>query len=161
MDSIYRFGSAAAVTAINQGDFSAFLRTIKDTNAKDPNRRAAGRTALLAALTCFADFLAESRLHGVRYTKSQPPTRADVAYAFATGNDHVSTTAQTLVNMVAALRRSAPHLRAIASREGDAPPAPAPLPVAVVAMPARQTVTDIERNAAGEIVASLQVERDF
>jgi hypothetical protein len=30
-----------------------------------------------------------------------------------------------------------------------------------VAMPARQTTTDIERNEAGEIVGSLQVERDF
>jgi hypothetical protein len=46
-------------------------------------------------------------------------------------------------------------------RAEDATPAPAPLPVTVVAMPARQTTTDIERNEAGEIVGSLQVERDF
>jgi hypothetical protein len=48
----------------------------------------------------------------------------------------------------------------------DAPPAPAavpepePLPVRIVAMPERITDTRIERDAAGNIAASSQIERD-
>jgi hypothetical protein len=39
-------------------------------------------------------------------------------------------------------------------------PEPEPLPVRIVAMPDRRTETKIERDAKGNIAASLQIERD-
>lgn len=47
-------------------------------------------------------------------------------------------------------------------RAETAAPAPAePIPVRVVGLPARKITSEIGRNEAGEIVSSMQVEKDF
>jgi hypothetical protein len=162
VDEVARYGLNAALAAINRGDFGSFRRVIDDVNAKEPRRRAAGMMALQTALVTFSAFTIEvARQNQVRYTGAQPPTREDITYALAVGGAQLNATAQLLVNLTASVRKALPGLVVSGREEPKAPKETAPLPVAVVAMPPRKTTTDIERNLAGEIVGSLQVERDF
>jgi hypothetical protein len=161
VDGVTRHGVNAALAAINEGDFRPFWGIIADANGKEPSQRAAGMTALRGTLTVFSDFTHGATRHNVRFGKAQPPTRDDVDYAMCVGGKRLDVTASLLYSLVVGVRKAMPALRFSMREESESAPPAAPLPVAVVSMPPRTTTTDIQRNPAGEIVGSLQVERDY
>ncbi len=159
MNQIQRHGVSIAVQFFNDGDFSPFRRIMDDANnAKDPQRRRAGHAALNACLITLARMLADTRRYGVRFTGSPLTTENDLIYAMESGRD-IGPLGTQLVSACNAVRRARPDLCASLSRE-DAPKPVAPMPVEVVAMPSRKTVTSVDRNMAGEITSAMQLESD-
>lgn len=159
MNAIQRRGASIAVQFFNNGDFGPLQRILDDANAKDLQRRRTGHAALSACLITLARTLADARRHGVTFTGPPLTTEDDLIYAVESGRS-LGPLGTQLVSAVKALRRARPGLHVSLSRE-DAPKAGAPMPVQVVSMPNRKTVSDISRNMAGEITSTMQVESDF
>jgi hypothetical protein len=163
MDMINRRGASIAVDLFNTGNFDQLKRVISDCNSTDPKRKSVGRIAFGAALVSLAQILSQSRRCGIAFTGVQPPSVDEVMYAHEVGGKDLNHVAQLLVNATYGVRRGKPGLKATmpAEDEPTKPAPPAPMPVEVVSMPARKTVTDVARNSAGEITSAMQIESDF
>lgn len=157
--SIQQRGASIAVQFFNDGDFGPIQRIVDDVNSKDLKRRGAGHVALNACLITLARTLADTRRHGVTFTGPPLTTDSDLIYAIESGRS-VGPLGTQLVSAVHAVRQAKPGIRASLPRE-DAPQPAAPMPVQVVSMPNRKTVSDINRNSAGEITSTMQIESDF
>lgn len=160
MNPIHRRGFAVAAEYFNTADFKTIASLIADSNSKDTQRRSAGLSALGAALVMLAQILENTRRHGVTFTGAKLPSPDDVQYALAAGIHELNRAGQLVVNAVEGLRRAKPGFKATLT-EDDAPKQAVPMPVQVISMPARKTVTDVERNLAGEITTAMQIESDF
>ncbi len=163
MNMINRRGASIAVELFNTGNFDPLKRVILDCNSTDQKRKSIGRVALGAALVTLSRMLADSRRCGVTFTGNQPPSVDEVMYAYEVGGKELNDVGQLLVNATYGVRRGKPGLRANLAAEAEPakPGPPAPMPVEVVAMPSRKTVTSVDRNLAGEITGSMQLETDI
>jgi hypothetical protein len=163
MDMINRRGLSIAVELFNTGNFAPLKRVISDCNSTDPKRKSVGRVAFGAALVSLSRMLDDTRRCGITFTGNQPPSVDEVMYAYEVGGKELNDVAQLLVNATYGVRRGSPGLKASMRAEAEpTPPAPpAPMPVEVVAMPSRKTVTSVDRNMAGEITGSMQLETDI
>lgn len=156
--AIFDFGADAAYAYANTGNFAQVRKILADANATDANRRQAGAIASLGVFMTLAAVLDGAKKAGVRFT-NPVPTAAEFSYERMRGSKAYSACAQRLVDSVAALRRDMPGFKAWGSRRSTEDSAPAK--VEVVSLPARKTTSLIERNAAGEIAATTQIEKDL
>lgn len=165
--AIFDFGTDAAYEYVNNGNFAGIRKILADANAPDANRRQVGTIASLGVFMALANVLDGVKQAGVRFS-NPVPTAAEFSYERMRGSKAYSAIAQRLVDSVAALRRDGPGFKVCrstptqdAATPGRSTEIPAPVRVEVISMPARKTTSIIERNPAGEIAATTQIEKDI
>lgn len=167
----YDYGVDLALGYLSDGKPGPLRKLLADAHGKDAQRKAAASLACMAFFYTLAQVFDQARARGIRFKGNVPPTLAELRYERSCGEPAYSKAAQRLFDAAVALRRSVPGFsasRMVMKEEGagagDKPvPAPAPagpMKVEVVAMPRRETASTVKRNAAGEIVSTLQIEQD-
>lgn len=158
------FGNTVAREFITDGNTKPLRQLIDDVNSDDPALKRRAHSELTAAMATFSRVLQKvSEGGGVTFTGEPLPGLDEALYAVSAGPARLSRVLQLQINAIAALRKAAPgYCDRIKITPGLARAAEAaPTPVSVVSMPTRVSTTDIGRNMAGEIVSSMQVEKDF
>lgn len=157
--TLVAIGKTLAVQIFNSRDWSSLRHYLNDANSRDDAIRRNGLTVMFGfALMSTAVLRNIHNGEHVRFTGSELPTGESVIYKFKTDINAFLVTLNRITQTMADVMRAAPYLTARA--DGNAPP-PAPVPVSVVSLPARVTETSIERDTAGEIKRTSQIEVDF
>lgn len=172
MQALIDHGRNIGFTALKSGDFAPLRSIVADTLADDSRKSAAATAALFGALHFFGQVLDSAKAVGVRFAV-EPVDCSRLAYAAMSDLAEYDDLSVRIINDIVALRRDAPNLsidwpspaaeqinpEPIAVRVVEQPDS-GPTEVRVVAMPPRHTETAIERDKAGNIVATKQVEVD-
>jgi hypothetical protein len=157
-----KIGEQLAVESINAKDFSRLKPYADDCNATDDHTVACGMSVLFGFTRVLVQLMELAFDDGrLKFSNGGLPYRAtEVSYAFMTGRGRFISLYNGATKTMARVLKAAPSFKISLASKSEAA-APAPIPVQIVGMPTRATTTDIERNGAGEIVSSLQVEKDF
>lgn len=128
-------------------------------NSTDENIRRNGTAVLLGVAMRAAALLCALKERGtVRFSGSEMMTQEDVIYTFKTDQNRFYAALNGITDTLARTLEAVPGLKVEKTAPKDA--SPAPIPVVVVGLPERRTETEIERDAVGDIVSTVQVERD-
>ena len=157
--ALIAIGKTLAVQIFNSRDWSGLRPYLNDANARDDAIRRNGLTVMFGVALMATNIL--RNVHDgahVRFAGGDLPTGESVIYKWKTDVNAFLVTLNRVTQTLADVMRAAPGLTARA--DGNAPP-PAPIPVSVVSLPARVTETSIERDSAGDIKRTSQIEVDF
>jgi crossover junction endodeoxyribonuclease RuvC len=160
--AVWKRKSCIAVESINSKDFSRLKPYADDCNATDDHTVACGMSVLYGFTRVLVQSMEVAFDDGrLKFSNGGLPYRAtEVSYAFMTGRGRFISLYHGATKTMARVLKAAPSFKISLASKSEAA-APAPIPVQIVGMPTRATTTDIERNGAGEIISSLQVEKDF
>lgn len=162
----FNYGQQVALDWLQTGQPAALNAIFVDAGSPNRERRDAGDMAALGALTLVAQMLLHAEKSGVKFT-GPLPSLDRVLYERSRGSKDYSKFAQQLLNTAADLRKACPgmtfSMTPLTSRQSSPMRAdkPEPIPVQVVAMPARETTTSVTRDKADNILSTRQVERDL
>lgn len=128
-------------------------------NSTDENIRRNGTAVLLGVAMRAAATMSALKERGlVRFTGRELMSQEDVIYAFKTDQNRFIGALNAITSDLARILDAVPGLTVEKTAAKDA--SPAPIPVVVVGLPERRTETEIERDAVGDIVSTVQIERD-
>ena len=163
--NILTAGRNLAIDMFNDSDFSPVKRFQDDANASNEDTKTAGLSMLLGVGMGLSSGLAvvkDAKL--VNFCGGSLPTDSLVIYAFRTDANLFSSYLKALIGAAKAVKEKVPTIRMSrpgghrnAEKRGDDEK---PLQVEIVGMPARARDTVIGRDDKGEIISSIQIERD-
>jgi len=154
-------GALAADDTINLRDTSRLRRFADDANSDDPHTAKAGMNALLGVATRFADLIAAGNANGAFKVCGALVTRSDLLYSFKMGRGKFVPVFHAISKTMIQLIEAAPGLRVGNAVSRTETTEAAPMKVEITGMPSRATTSTIERNQAGEITSTVQVEADL
>lgn len=161
MPDFMRIGAQLAIDVINDRSYSRLAQYVADSNSEDEYKVARGMNVMYGFTRLLVATMVQAVDNGqVRFNGVMPYRVDDVDYAFKTGRGRFLSLYNAATKTMSRVLAVTPSFKvSLPSKSEEA--APAPTPIRIVGMPTRATTTDIERNGAGEIVSSLQVEKDF
>lgn len=153
-------GVTMAEQVINSRSWERLRPYFADANnGTDEAIRRNGVAVLFGVAICAASALSSLKERGlVEFTGSEPMTREDILYLFKSDQNRFIDALNRITATLARTMEAVPGLKVEKIAAKDA--SPAPIPVVVVGLPERRTETEIERDAVGDIVSTVQVERD-
>lgn len=156
-------GTRLANEVFNSGRWERMRPYYSDANSKDEPIRRNGMAVLLGFGMRAAQVihvLVENRT--IRNAGTGGPLTADdLLYSFRTSQNRFLVQLNATTSALAQCIVAVPGMEVVERAGGADKAPPAPIPVQVMGMPARVTETEIERNGAGDIQRTTQIEVDF
>lgn len=166
-DFFHRLGVELALKSLNERSFSPLINFMFDANSPDPARSGPAAPIWRSAIVEIAAALEKIQAKNMVTLTPVPPTENELVYASLTSPKEYQRLSNLVVASFKAVNKSS--LRGLVfsddrfpkrgEKQGDANNQK-PLEVKIVAMPSRETIATIERDANGEISGSLHVEKD-
>lgn len=159
-------GQRIAVTVINRMDLSYMATFINDIHSEDDRVRDDALSVLVGISATLAAVFEGARDSGkVNFTGERLATPVEVQYAARTNMARFTALLKSQIDILEKIFASEAglvvSLPGAAAQKADTPVNLEPVAVRVVEMPARHTVTSLDRDSAGEITGSEQIEKDL
>ncbi len=155
-------GTRLANEVFNSGRWERMRPYYSDANSKDEPIRRNGMAVLLGfgmRAAQVINVLVNNRT--IRNAGTGDPLSADdLLYSFRTSQNRFLAQLNATTSALAQCIVAVPGMQVTVRAGADEAP-PAPIPVQVVSLPARVTETEIERDGAGDIKRTSQIEVDF